>query len=150
MALTQFGDKTKSLFLNEAESHKLHVAFEVKAAETIRRGQPVVLHTDGTIKPYVAGTSRDLIIGYSIHNGAAGDEITIACKGFAVVFAMSNAAIVPGPVTWSAMDAAGVAGFYSKYANTVVDAEGGLHAFMCGWAIDAADSADDLIRVILI
>jgi len=141
--LTAFGGKSKTIFLNEAESHKLHLAFSVAAGQTVKRGQPMKMAADGTITPLVGdGTDAHKIVGYSIHNGVAGDEVTLACKGFAVVFATAETALTPGPVWYSGQDS--VDADYSMYDDTAATA-----ANMNGIAIDAATALHDVIRVIL-
>lgn len=143
MALTQFGGKTKTLFLNNVEEEKLHLAFE--ADVTIKAGQPVVLTIDGKIEP-AAGDATDaaLIIGYSIMNGAAGDEVTIAMRGYTTIFAMSDAAQPAGPVSYAGVN--GTDGFYTNYAEVeAIDALANAN----GIALDAAAAANELIRVVL-
>lgn len=141
--LTAFGAKSKTIFLNDAESHKLHLAFSVSAGKTVKRGQPMKMAADGTITPLIGdGTDAHLIVGYSIHNGVAGDEVTLACRGYAVVFATAKTAMTTGPVFYAGQDA--VDADYSMYDDTAVSA-----ANMNGIAIDVAGALHDIIRVIL-
>lgn len=147
MALTKFGEKTKTVFLNEAESHKLHLAFTVADEQSVQRGQPCKLDEDGNILPIANdGTEDKLIIGYSIHNAEEGDEATLAMVGYAVIFAMSGAALNPGPARYSGVN--GTDGTYTNYVTVAAGADD-LYPGMNGWAIDAAAGANELIRVIL-
>jgi hypothetical protein len=147
--MRKFGDKTKSVFLNEAESHKLHLAFEVADGEEIFRGQPVKLDSDGLLVPAIGdGTDQKLIIGYSIHNAAEGDEATVAIRGFAVVWAMSAEALTPGAVEYTSQSVVVGDEIYQKYSQAAAGADT-LYPTMNGIVIDEATAADELVRVIL-
>lgn len=140
--LTAFGGPTKSIFLNEAESHKLHLAFTVANGQTVKKGQPVKLNADGLILPCATdGSEAKAMIGYSIQNAAAGEECTIAVKGYAVIYAMSAASQNAGMVSYNGVN--GTDGNYTNYATSVA-------ANMNGWSMDKATAANQLIRVILI
>jgi hypothetical protein len=139
--LTQFGQETKSIFLNDIESHKLHIAFV--AAATIKKGQPVKLDATGKlVAPIGDGTDAHAIIGYSIQNGVAGDYVTIGVRGYAVVWARAKTAITPGPVFYAGMDS--VETEYTAYEDTLVTA-----ANMSGWSLDVAAAIHDEIRVLV-
>lgn len=145
--LTAFGDVTKTIFLNEAESHKLHLAFEASGA--ITKGQPVVLNTDETISAApttTTNTTKDNIIGYAVQNAADGEEVTIAMRGYATVFAMSGAALNAGPVKYSGVNVAD-----ARYMNYVQATEVAtvLGLVTTGWSLDTAAGADVLIRVVV-
>ena len=150
--LTKFGQKTKSVFLNNPEAHKLNLAFEVAtgaegAVLTVKRGQPVKLNNDGLIVPAATdGTDSKRIIGYCVMNGKSGDEVTVAVKGYATIFAMSSAAVTAGPVQYTGINSTDDT--YTNYAN----AASASNAFptMNGWSLDPADGANELIRVVLI
>lgn len=148
MALTKFGEKTKSVFLNEAESRKLHLAFEVAEGEEIKKGQPVVLTAEGHVKPANSdGSDYKAIIGYSVQNAEAGDECTIAVRGYATLFAMSGAAVQAGPVRYSGMNTTD--GMYTNWEN-VAAGDDDDYAGMHGWALDEAEGEDEPIRVVII
>lgn len=144
--LTAFGDKSKTIFLNDAESHKLHLAFEADAA--IKKGQPVKLTATGLIVPLAEDDSNTKAIGVSIQNGADGDQVTVAMRGYTTVYAMSDAALTPGPVAYAGPN--GTDGDYMNYKTAVVSADAALvFPAMTGWSLDVADGANDLIRVVL-
>ena len=146
--LTQFGDKTKTVFLNEAESHKLHLAFT--AAAQIKKGQPVKLDADGNIEPVIApltNSSKDEIIGYSIMDGNEDDEVTVAMRAYAVVFAMSGESLTPGPAAYTGVSSTD--SFYTEYVAAEEVAEVGGFV-MNGFALDEATGANELIRVALL
>jgi len=140
--LTAMGGQTKTIFLNEAESHKLHLAFTVAAGQTVKRGQPVILNADGDILPpgTLDGTLNPQIIGYSVHNAAAGEEATIAMRGYCVVFAVAAAAQNAGLVSYNGL---GTDTDYTKYAAEATAAESN------GWSLDKATAAQEMIRVVL-
>ena len=142
MSITAFGDATKTVFLNEAESHKLHIAFT--AAVAIKKGQPVKLTDDDTVGLLIGdGTDSDHIVGYSIQNAEAGDQVTIAMKGYAVIFAMSGGAVTVGPVRYSGVNSGDA--MYMNY----VDAKTTNLPKMNGQALDSAAGANEIIRVVL-
>ena len=139
MAITAMGDKSKTVFLKGVESHKIHHEFEVAVGAAVKVAQPVKLNTDGLVVPAAAGDG-DAIIGYSIHDGAAGELVTVAMRAFVIVYAMTSAAVNAGPVEYeppSTEDAD-----YMLYVN--VDTGSAV-----GWALDKATVADELIRVAL-
>lgn len=141
--LTAFGDETKSIFLNDIESHKLHLAFVVAAATTIKKGFPVKLNATGQIVNAIGdGTDAHLIIGYSIQDAIAGDYCTVGVRGYAVVYARAKTALTPGPVFYAGPDV--VETEYSMYDDTSVTA-----ANMNGWSLDVAAALHDEIRVLL-
>lgn len=144
MALTKFGEKTTSIFLNDAESHKLHLAFTVADGETIRRGQPVILSGDSdTIEPSAGdGSDVDSIIGYSIQDAKEKEECTIAMRGYAVVWALASGTVSPGPVEYAGMSATSGKEHYTTYKVTTAAENTN------GWAIDEGTTGS-LIRIIL-
>ena len=141
--LTAFGEQTETIFLNDVEAHKLHIAFTVAVGATIKKGVPVKLNATGEITTVIGdGTDAHAIIGYSIQDAVAGDICTIGVRGYAVVYARAKTAIVPGPVFYALQDS--VEPEYSMYEDTAVTA-----ANMNGWSLDAATALHDEIRVLL-
>lgn len=140
--MTAFGGKTKTIFLNEAESHKLHLAFTVATGQTVKKGQPVILNTDGEILPpgTVDGTLNPQIIGYSVQNAAAGEECTIAMRAYCVIFAQASAVQNAGLVSYNGI---GTDTDYTKYATEATAAESN------GWSLDKATAIGQMIRVAL-
>ena len=139
MALTQFGEKTRTLFL-KSESHKLHHAFE--AAAVIQAGQPVKLNADGTIIPAVSAEPAINIIGYSIHNAKVNDVATIMMKPYLIVWAEPKAAVAAGPVAYNGQ--ATNPDFISVAAEAIAGDGSAI-----GFALDQSLGADEPIRVAL-
>lgn len=143
MALTKFGDATKSIFLNDIESHKLHLSFDVAAGQTIKKGSPVKLNATGQVVNMIGdGTDNHLRIGYSIQNGIAGDRLTVGVRGFAVVWARAKTALTPGPVFFAGPDVNEPD--FGMYDDTSVSATN-----MNGFSLDVAAALHDPIRVLV-
>ena len=141
--LTALGTPSKTVFLNDPDSHGLHIAFDVKAGDIIKKGMPVKLTGDDEIGVVIGdGTDNHAIIGYAIQNGVGGDQVTVAVRGYAVVWAASKTANAVGPVFYTGLDS--VDPLYSNYEDTGVSA-----ANTNGWAIDSSVTAHEMIRVIL-
>jgi hypothetical protein len=85
------GTVTKSVFEHLPEAHKLHLEFTVAAGQTVRRGDPVVLATNGTVQPAASAAPAFSVIGVPLQDGAAGKFVTVAMKGYAVVNAEAAA-----------------------------------------------------------
>lgn len=141
-AITQFGDKTKTIFLKGAEAHKLHHEFVVATGQTIKKGNLVTLNTDGEVVLAADGAKSHLVIGHSVHNGAAGEFVTVAMKAYAIVFASPNGALNAGPVAYNGTNDEDTD--YNSFQAPVVDADD-----IVGWALDKAEAADEIIRVAL-
>lgn len=141
MALTKFGDKSKTVYLNDVEAHKLHLEFEVGTAAVVKKGQAVVLNTDGTIRPIAgtAGADARAIIGYSIHNGAAGELVTVGMRAYAVVYAEAGAAAQTAGMVF-ATNAVPTDPTMTRWVAAAA-------ATMHGWALDEAALAGGIIRV---
>jgi hypothetical protein len=139
--MNKFGEKTSTLFLKGPEAHKLHHEFTVAATFEVKKGQPVVLTTDGEVKPAASAADANTIVGYSVHNGKAGELVTITMKPFMMVYAKPNAALVAGPVQYGGQNTA-----EPEYASFVAATSA---AKQVGFALDAADAANDIIRVAL-
>jgi len=144
MALTKFGEQTKSVFLKAIESHKLHQEFEVTAGAAVVKGQPVKLTADGTIEPAATDELAFEVIGYSLHTRAAGELATIAMKAMAIVWSQSAGALDAGPV--KILADAPTDPLYRSYVATA-HATG---ADVVGYALDAATGADELVRVAIL
>jgi hypothetical protein len=141
------GTETKTTFLNEVESHKLHLEFEVRAKiqsvdVAIKKGMPVKLHTDGTVQPMGNSDDAQLCIGVSLHDGVSGDNVTIGMKAYCVIKASANeGSFVAGPVKYYDYDATNERNRFSMTSIT--------HANCTGWALTSATLADDEILVAL-
>ena len=136
-----FGADTSTIFL-KVENHKLHQEFEVVAGTDIKRGQPVVLETVGTVDIAADGDTPDLIIGVAMQDADAGELVTVMMRGHAVIFCEWKAASsVAGAVTFDAYNA--TTGYNEVDDDTVTWAN------MWGWALDAGDDGD-ITRVVLL
>jgi len=140
-SLTAFGSETKRLWVKD-ESHKLHQGFYVQTK--VSAGQPVMLHTNGKIKPW-DGTSEHTCIGVSLHTidptdtAQANKRCTVKTRGFVIIEAIADGAMTTGPVKYTGVDANGMAK-YSSAAVTITNC--------VGWSLEAvADTARFKIMV---
>lgn len=147
MSLTVLGNKTKTIFLKGIESHKLHHEFEVAEGATVKIGQPVKLNTTGFVVPAADDEPAVNIIGYSIHEGAAGELVTVGMKAFAIIWAMPNGATNAGPVSYDGMNDED--GLYNSFKAPTPEADAAIITAI-GWALDQSTEVDELIRVALI
>lgn len=139
------GQKTPQAVIYKSESHKLHQAFVVKTGENIIQGQPVQINEDGTIqawkkekdggRPYIGIAVTD-----SYYPAYPGNEVTVAVRGFMVVYGLSNGEIKAGPVTPDPTAPVDDTNMYIKY-NQGIDDE-----FI---ALNTASSAGELIQVLV-
>ena len=89
--LTILGSKTPRAVIYKSESHKLHQAFNVKSGQTVVKGQPVKLETDGTISPYTGtGVYLGIAVTDSVNPAYQAQrnfpvEVTVMVEGFAIV-----------------------------------------------------------------
>lgn len=141
--ITILGEQTKTIFLKGIENHKLHQEFEVGAGQTIKKGQPVILDTDGTVKPAAATEKTNNIIGWSIHDGAAEEFITVGMRAMAIVWASPNGAVDAGPVAYNGMNITD--GMYNAF-KAIGDDDDAL----AGWQLDKATAKDEMVRVAVI
>lgn len=138
------GNPSKTTFLH-VESGKTFLEFEAAAA--IKRGQPLKLDATGKATPWAKADLEHTLIGYAYNDAAVGEFVTAFVRGYAVIYALSAAALNCGPVAYNSYDAATVVGGvsgYNKYDDNQVGA-----TEVNGWALDAAAAADVLIRVLL-
>lgn len=140
---TQFGDKTHTIFLKGIENHKLHQEFTVATGQTVKKGQPVVLNANGTVQAAAANADAYTIIGYSIHNGAAGELITVGMKAFTIIWASNAAPLNAGPVAYNDMNPDVEDGLFNDFTNSTTAGK------VVGWCLDQATTADDMVRVAL-
>lgn len=143
--LTKFGENTETLFLKGFEAHKLHHEFTVASGEgalPVRKAQPVKLNAEGEVVPAAAAEDGHKIIGYSIHNGNPGELVTIALKAYGIVYCKPKAAVVAGPVEYDGQNTA-----EPEYISVKAASAAGK---LMGWALDEAESANEMIRLALI
>lgn len=138
---SSLGSVSTTLFL-KSESHKLHQEFEVATGQTVYKGQPVILTTTGTVQAAAdAGANAPhVVIGICIHDGAAGDLVTVRMKAQAITWGEAGtASLNAGPVLYYA---------YNTTTNMVeVDDASVTAANVCGWALDAATADGDSVRI---
>lgn len=128
------GGTTVTIFRNH-ESHKLHLEFV--ANEALVEGQPCKLLADGKVAHWAAADAAIPIIGWAVMSAAQNANITLAVRGYLVIYGKSNAPI----------PAAGL----GKYAGVQdVDSEGHSIplfapavdiATMQGWILNTAAGA---------
>lgn len=142
-ALTTLGAKSKTVFLF-TEAHKLTLELEAEVA--IKKGQPIKLHADGTADIWVPTDGRYKLIGYAYGDAAIGELTTIWSRGYAIIYAISDADQDAGPVKYKSYDDStdigGTTG-YSKYEAAATDS-------VCnGWSLNNTAAANELIQVVL-
>lgn len=152
MSMTIMGDKTPRAVIQKSESHKLHHAFPVKTGKTIYQGQMVVLNTDGTIQAFESGSELKNVIGYAVTDSvypayqeskqSGPVEVTVAVKGFAIVYAAAGAAsLQAGPVK---PDGNLLDKRYSKYVSDTTSTN------PSAFNLTPATSDGDLIQVLIL
>lgn len=141
--MDKFGENiTRTIYLKGAEAHKLHQAFMVAAGSTVHVGQPVKLNAAGEVVPAADAEPAMNIIGYSVHKGTEGDEVTIAMKAYALVYVKPNAAVVAGPVQYNGVNT--VENIYGSVAVT------SSSETLMGWCISPTTSANEQTLVAVI
>ena len=136
-----FGADTSTKFL-KSESHKLFQEFEVVAGTDIKRGQPVVLETVGTVDEAISSTARHAVLGIAMQDADAGELVTVMMKAFVIVFMESaTAALDAGPVHIHAN------GYNATTGYTEVDDASVTDATMIGWCLDGPAADGDIVRV---
>lgn len=133
---------TGTIFLKGAESHKLHQAFMVAENATVHVGQPVKLNAAGEVVPAVSGELNMNIIGYSVHHGTEGDEVTVAMKAYALIYVKPKAAVVAGPVKYDGVNTA-----ENTFGSVTAAADG---TTLMGWCISPTTVANESTLVAVI
>lgn len=140
------GEVTPKVVIYKAESHKLCEAFNVKEGETILKGMPVALETDGTISPFL-GTEGQVYLGVAITDNvnpaykAQRDfpvEVTVMVEGYITTQQISDDAIDCGYVIPTGNT---VNGQYVEYTQAESETK-----FI---AITPADEAAQVIRILV-
>jgi len=85
------GTPTTSKFHIDPEAHKLSISFVVETGQTVNKGDAVVLTATGTVQSAALDDERTLVIGYSMHDGLADEEVTVVMRGYTVVNAEAAA-----------------------------------------------------------
>lgn len=142
---TTLGTETLNLF-EQSEMQKLHVEFEVAAANSVARGQLVKLDAAGKIVPAAAADPRYAHIGISIHDAAAGELATIMCAGFLVIWGEAQGVLATGPVEQGAFN--GTTGLTEYVAVGGADDQA-KNTRALGNSLDVAAADGDRIKVLL-
>lgn len=138
------GSNTKTIVL-KSQSHKLSEEFEVNAGQTVAKGQPVVIAGDGLVQAAGTGSTAQQIIGYSMHDGAAGELVTVIMKAHAILFMECETdSLAAGPVRLGSS-----AVYNSSTGYVLIDDAGVDHADQLGWALEGGDNGD-VVRVALL
>jgi hypothetical protein len=135
------GSVTKSVFVNEIESHKLHLEFVVEAGQSVKAGMPVELTATGTVKPVTSATAATTGIGICLQDRAAGEKVTVGVRGYAVENGEAKTALTPGPVFWDSYNATTSLNVWDDTSVTAAN--------IAGWCLDVAATAADPIRVLV-
>ena len=140
MPLTAIGDSAQTRILKH-ESHKLHHEFTVKTGSAARIGQPMKLDANGTVVPMVLLNEEHLCIGYAMIDAAADEYVTIAVRGYTILFAETQGALVAGPVQYD--------DFGSQPLDLPEFVVAATNAVTVGWCLDQAAGANELVRILV-
>lgn len=144
-AFTSLGKTSKTTFLS-LENYKINQEFTV-GATAVSAGMPVKLDSLGAVVPWVKTDGEQFIIGIAMTDQAIGTLVTVTTRGYVLQYALSNGAVVPGPVTYEGYDSSTAIGDNTGFI--LVD-DGSITVANCiGWALDVAAGAGVLIRVLI-
>lgn len=147
--ITSLGGTTKNL-IYKSEGEKLSEEFTVAASNTVKQAQPVKLNNAGEVLPWATADGDALLIGYAMTDQAAGELVTVWTRGYMVIMAITAGAVNAGPVTYSTYDTSTDIGGTTGYPVVATSApSSGVAPGMIGWALDAADGANDVLRILL-
>lgn len=157
--LTIVGQKTPRTQIYKHESHKLHQAFnvhvnsETHVMDTIVKGQPVKLNSDGTISPYAgSGVYLGIAVTDTINPAYKAQygypiEVTVMMEGFAIVNWVAGAASVSaGYVT---TDGSLLNSRYVKATNTTTPEGESAPTPSNFIALEAATALSQIIQVLV-
>jgi len=139
-----FGINSKTTFL-KTESGKLFEEFVVQATKSVKKGQPVIITGDGQIDAAAVGSTTQQVVGYSMHDGAAGVLVTVMMKAPMIIFAeIETAGLVAGPVR------IGTTSPYNATSGYVLIDDASVSTTnMLGWALEGG-GIGDIVRVALL
>jgi fructoselysine-6-P-deglycase FrlB-like protein len=142
------GSTTKSRFVNSPEAHKLHIEFEVEAAQSVHTADPVVLANNGKVQAAASAAPAYTILGTAIDEVAAGNRVTISMRGYCRVYAEAAAASLnAGPVqlgVWNATTG------QREYAAAAGADDAAKSVVTVGHNITQAAADGDAIHVVLL
>jgi hypothetical protein len=156
------GQVTPNAVVFKSESHKLHHSFPLATGKKVVQGQLVVLNTDGTVQGFTNTDSLAKVIGYAVTNsdypayGVSRQhgpvDITVAVKGYGIIYGVSGAALNAGDVKPN-----GLFDSTAKYAQFVQAGAGDMTATppvlpdrVHGIALNPATDAGELIHVMIL
>ena len=117
------------------------VVAAAKIDSKVRPGMPVEINpATGKIIP-LANDGNLEYIGVSLHTSKGGELVTVAMRGYAVIFAEASEALSPGPVNWNNYNEPTERNRYNQTSVTTITFQ--------GWALDSAAAAGDVIRVVV-
>lgn len=152
--ITTLGSPSKTTFLAR-EADRLALEFIAGTGADLKPGQPVKLHTDGTVVAWAAADTHAKLLGYCYQAAVAGEYVTVFTRGYIVLLVMADTGgVSAGPANYSGYDTSTtevVLGSgntattgYNKYANTSDGNIANSNAFLL-----EAGSAGDVVRALL-
>jgi hypothetical protein len=106
----------------------------------IKLGMPVQINALGKLEPLTAANAEIDMVGVCIQEVSAGEEATIAARGYMVVKAKASGAVTPGKVAY--------AGYDMGAGRPLVTSSSVTAANLYGWALAAA-TADAEVAVVV-
>ena len=132
-----FGTDTTTIVL-KSESHKLFQEFEVTTGESVKKGQPVIIAADEEIQEAGTTSTTQQIIGFTMHDGDAGELVTVMMKAYAILFVeCETAALAAGPVRLGSTNVYNAATGYVLIDDDTVGATNQV-----GWALEGGGDGD--------
>jgi hypothetical protein len=146
---SSLGSTTSTRFHYGPEADKLVVEFEVAAAQTVNKGDLVKLATNGKVQLVASVEPMYNVIGVALHDGIAGEFVSVVMRAHTVVQAEAAAAATnAGPVQLGAYNAATLNREYAVLAGADDNIK---TAKMVGHSITPGPAADgDIIQVALL
>jgi hypothetical protein len=158
--LTLKGGKTPKVVIYKSESQKLHQAFTVHQDsttheyDTIIKGQPVKINTDGTISPYKGtGAYIGIAVTDSINPCYKPQygfpmEVTVMVEGFAIIECAASGSLDAGYVIPA--DANPVNNRYVVVSQSTETVESTVQPKESNFiALQTATAANDLVKVLV-
>lgn len=141
--LTVLGTPSKTTFLI-VQNEKISIEFA--AFEAIKKGQPVRIHTDGTVRVWAQADLLPTLVGYAYSDVAVNELVTVITRGFTVINVLSNAAMNAGLGGYLSYDSATDIGGTVGYSKYVVPAATTANA----WILDVATAANQIVRALTV
>lgn len=149
--MNTLGTETKHKFFLDPEAHKLSISFVVATGQKVYKGDPVILATDGKVQAAGAAAPAYTVIGHSIHDGDAGEDVTIVMKAYTVVWGEAAAAGQnAGAVETGAYNTTSGYRAYAAATGSATPDDLTRGKVTVGHALENAAAAGDLIKVALL